>query len=457
MERYAEYKDAGMTIFFPQTSARIEYSKIDSDNVALNSWNDVKQYYDMAYEAGLTKAIFDDTRLRHLSTQEQTLIGEGKSLNGVGEKYGFATQEDLDAYVAKCLSLYIDHPIFYGVYLQDEPNYKKAVAYGETYQAIKRVAQSVFNREIFVQYNLLPLVNYYQQVNTFYPAVEGYDCTDDVCFDDEAIARYKAYINMFLDSTGADHVCYDHYPLCVDGIRSQYIVGLQLVAEICKERGIQFHFVAQTYSQDADGKLTVRVISEEDARWLNNMLLGFGVKNIGYFTYWTKSDNWTEKGEFFHPEGSFMTRYGEKTDVYYIMQKIMAENQKFAPTILNFDYQGSAVYKLLPSYSNSKHIALAYEDYQFQKVTSVVTNKEFGLCTELYDAANGNYLYMIQNLVDPLNKGSRVYQTVNVTFTSEFTHVAIYKNGERIATQALVNGVYTAKLAPGEAVFLLPY
>ena len=177
VERYAEYKDAGMTIFFPQTSARIEYSKIDSDNVALNSWNDVKQYYDMAYEAGLTKAIFDDTRLRHLSTQEQTLIGEGKSLNGVGEKYGFATQEDLDAYVAKCLSLYIDHPIFYGVYLQDEPNYKKAVAYGETYQAIKRVAQSVFNREIFVQYNLLPLVNYYQQVNTFYPAVEGYDCT----------------------------------------------------------------------------------------------------------------------------------------------------------------------------------------------------------------------------------------------------------------------------------------
>ena len=411
----------------------------------------------MAYEAGLTKAIFDDTRLRHLSTQDQTLIGEGKTLNGVGEKYGFATQEELDAYVAKCLSLYIDHPIFYGVYLQDEPKYPKAVAYGETYQSIKRVAQSVFNREIFVQYNLLPLVTGWGQVNEFYPAVDGYDCEDEACTPDEAIARYKAYINMFLDSTGADHVCYDHYPLCVDGIRSQYIVGLQLVAEICKERGIDFHFVAQTYSQDADGVLTVRAIDEKDARWLNNMLMGFGIKQIGYFTYWTKSDNWTETGEFFHPEGSFMTRYGEKTDVYYIMQKIMAENQKFAPTILNFDYQGSAIFKLMPSYSNSNHIALAYEDYQFQKVTSVVTNKEFGLCTELYDAANDNYLYMVQNLVDPVNRGSRVYQTVNVTFTSEFTHVAIYKNGERIATQALVNGVYTAKLAPGEAVFLLPY
>lgn len=457
VERYAEYKDAGMTIFFPQTSARIEYSKMNSDEVALNSWNDVKQYYDMAQEAGLTKAIFDDTRLRHLSTQDQTLIGEGKTLSGSGEKYGFATQEELDAYVAKCLSLYIDHPIFYGVYLQDEPKYPKAVAYGETYQSIKRVAESVFNREIFVQYNLLPLVTNSEQVNQFYPAVDGYDCTDEACTEQEAIARYTAYINLFLDSTGADHVCYDHYPLCVDGIRSQYIVGLQIVADICVARDIEFHFVAQTYSQDADGVLTVRVISEEDARWLNNMLLGFGVKNIGYFTYWTKSDNWTAKGEFFHPEGSFITRYGEKTDVYYIMQKIMAENQKFAPTILNFDYQGSAVYKLLPSYSNSKHIALAYDTYQFKKVTKVETNKEYGLVTELYDKANNRYMYMVQNLVDPLVLGYRVFQTVNVTFASEYTHVAIYKNGERIATQALVNGVYTAKLAPGEAVFLLPY
>lgn len=452
VERYAEYKEAGMTIFFPQTTAQIGYYEQKEE-----TWAEVKQYYDMAQEAGLTKAIFNDLQLRHLSTQQYSLVGPNKSLNGKGETYGFKTEAELDAFVAECLSTYIDHPIFYGVYLQDEPTYEKATAYGETYRSIKRVAENVFNREIFVQYNLLPLVTNSEQVNKFYPAVDDYDCTDAACTEQEAIARYTAYMNMFLDSTGADHVCYDHYPLCVDGIRSQYIVGMQIVADICAARDIDFHFVAQTYSQDADGTLTVRVISEEDARWLNNTMLGFGVKNIGYFTYWTKSDNWTKDGEFFHPEGSFMTRYGEKTDVYYIMQKVMAENQKFAPTILNFDYQGSAIYKLLPSYSNSKHIALAYDTYQFKKVSKVETNKEYGLVTELYDEANGNYMYMVQNLVDPLVLGHRVFQTVNVTFTSEYTHVAIYKNGERIATQALVNGVYTAKLAPGEAVFLLPY
>lgn len=452
VERYAEYKEAGMTIFFPQTSAQIGYYEQKEE-----TWAEVKQYYDMAQEAGLTKAIFNDLQLRHLSAQQYSLVGPNKSLNGKGETYGFKTEAELDAFVAECLSTYIDHPIFYGVYLQDEPTYEKATAYGETYRSIKRVAENVFNREIFVQYNLLPLVTNSEQVNKFYPAVDDYDCTDAACTEQEAIARYTAYMNMFLDSTGADHVCYDHYPLCVDGIRSQYIVGMQIVADICAARDIDFHFVAQTYSQDADGTLTVRVISEEDARWLNNTMLGFGVKNIGYFTYWTKSDNWTKEGEFFHPEGSFMTRYGEKTEMYYFMQKIMAENQKFAPTILNFDYQGSRSYVNTPTYFYSAHMSCVDNSYQFQKATNIKIDKECAMVTELLDKENNRYMYMVMNTTDTLNRGSMAYQTTDVTFASEYTHVVVYKDGVGTPQKLGADNKISVELSPGEAVYLLPY
>mgnify|MGYP003299858587 CR=1 FL=1 len=94
--------------------------------------------------------------------------------------------------------------------------------------------------------------------------------------------------------------------------------------------------------------------------------------------------------------------------------------------------------------------------YTFKAVKDISIDKECALATEMYDAKNGYYMYMFMNAVDPINKGSKAYQTSTITFDSAYKNVVVYKNG--VGTpQRLNNGSITVELQAGDAVFLLPY
>ena len=97
--------------------------------------------------------------------------------------------------------------------------------------------------------------------------------------------------NLFLDETGAQYIQYDQYPFRrADVVDVYYILGLQVASKIAKERNVEFYFVTQTYGQ-TDNITNPRMLSQEDLYWLNNMLVGFGIKQISYFTYWTPGDD----------------------------------------------------------------------------------------------------------------------------------------------------------------------
>ena len=127
-----------------------------------------------------------------------------------------------------------------------------------------------------------------------------------------------------------------------------FVGGMQVAANVCAERGVEFKFVSQTMTmQGPDTADNQRIMSEDDLRYLNNIALGFGVKELAYFTYITRDNNFYADGtlaEKFLDGGSFINRDGTKTDVYYYMREILAENQAFASTILSFDYTTSATY-----------------------------------------------------------------------------------------------------------------
>ena len=94
---------------------------------------------------------------------------------------------------------------------------------------------------------------------------------------------------MFLDATGCDYLQYDQYPVTANkGIIGEYIRGFQVAAEICRERGIELKHIVQTTGYNNNGNPNRRVITEADARWINNVMLGFGVKDILYYTYCQK-------------------------------------------------------------------------------------------------------------------------------------------------------------------------
>ena len=452
VERIKEYKDAGMTIYFPQAGALVTDAAVqDFEN------SNVKKALDYSLEAGIDKVILMDTRIQALSkpsfgTEKQVKekVNNGTILDEaglIGEGKQFKTEADLDAYIAECMAPYKDHEAFYGVMLGDEPYFYHAENYGQVYRSIKRVCP-----EAYIQYNLHPISSTEQEENRkmYFTGVKN---EEGLTQNEKMIQAYEQYIRLFLDATGAKYIQYDQYPFRrADSVDLYYILGLQVVSKLAQEYGVEFYFVTQTYGQ-TDNITNPRMLTQEDLYWLNNMLVGFGVKQISYFTYFTKADNNTEH---FIDGNSFLTWRGEKTDIYHWMKQIMTEEQKLAPTILNFDYRSSKVYRLEMTNFDCTYAMRTIETSSFVALKNVNVNKEVALVTELYDDEKQNYMYMVQNVIDSTKKGSKAYQTTVLTFDQSYKYAALYVKGERTLVK-LDKGTLTLKHKPGEATYVMPY
>ena len=427
VERFKEYKDAGMT----------QYLLTEPAFSAGSSWetSETKQIYDKIYEAGIKEIYIQDTRLSFKSKIEGGIVGEGKE---------FATEADLDAYVADCLSDY-QHVDGLGVHIGDEPVYDVLECYGQMYRSIKRVAP-----DMEIHANVLPMIT---NLSSGFWGTLSEEETEGLTNDEIREETYKRYINKYLDETQAEYLQYDQYPMAESTIYPTYMRCLQINAEICRDRGIDLKVVTQTCAYNQNGGEFLRVISEEDARWLNNMLVGYGVKGISYFNYWRKTEN--NQHEFFKDGASFITSNGQKTPIYTFMQQIMKEEQQFAPTVLNFEYSDSAIYKVAPLKFVAAHVG-RYVNGSFKKITDVSVNKEIVLVTELFDKDQDQYMYMIQNIIDPINKGSKAYQTTTVTFAAEYDYAVVWERGESRLVK-LDNHTFTVKQHPGDAVYVMPY
>ena len=452
IKQYSLYGGVGMTIYYPQNDFEITD---DAETVVK-----AKKLIDDLAKAGITKTILQDKRILHLSMKETAIVGDGCQ---------FADEAALDEYIYNCLEDYATYPGVYGVQLGDEPKYVCLSAYAAVYNSIKRVnAANGWN--LFIQYNLNPL-NYTEVVfDNYYPALDGKTWDDGykkwfgLSVDDEAryeqcIARYEAYINDFLDAMKPDSIMYDDYPLREDAngnlqVLNTYIPCLQIVAKEASEREIAFYNVTQAHENNADGTVHKRAITEAGAKWLNNILIGFGAKQIAYYTYYTRSESDSNGGESYVDGSSFVDYSGNPTDLYYVMKDILSDNQIFASTVLQFDYQGSRYYKGSSASSDDNHVADITTANSFSKLTSFSVDKEYALVTELYDDTAGNYMYMAMNIVDP--DAGDYSETMTMTF-SGYSYALVYRNG--VFEEVTLNGgvLSLTDMAPGDAAYVIPY
>lgn len=443
-EQYQMYKDAGMTIFFPWGVLPIKDTGEEGSREAF--WEKAKAEIDKVYQVGITKTIIQDIDLADLGINNY----EGSLLHGESKK--FNSEEELDARVYDLVKLYADYPGVYGVQLTDEPKYAAYESYGEVYNSILRVNEK-YGFNLFPQYNLIPLSQSQKVYEEYLPHVEG---TSSKYNFNDAFIRYKKYINDFLDSLKPKCIQYDDYPLRNGTILANYLPVMQYIANIAAEKGIEFHFVNQTFDMYSEGAQSVRKINEREAKWVNNMALGFGVKTISYFTYFTCPYS-TTGGESFIDGSSFVTLNGTKTPIYDIMQNIMADNQKYAPTILNFEFKKSGVFTCLPMLYPAPHLQyVELDNTTYTKVKSVSVNKECALVNELYDKDNDRYMYMAMNIIDPVRTGSPVYQTITLEFSKEYKYAQVYRDGET-KYYKLKDSKLEIKAAPGEASFVIPF
>ncbi len=423
VERYKEYKDCGFNILLMQFTARYCGEEWES--------SDAKMVMDKALEAGLKKAIIVDKRIYDLCEIKHGLVGEGKK---------FAVEGELDEYLRECIRPYKDHPIFYGIQLLDEPKNDQLVTIGQIYRSLKRI-----DNEIFLQCNLLPLCGVANGEVFF-------------AYGSDYIENFRTYLELYLDETAADYIMYDSYPIAEQFWESYlgrtYIKALQIASDVCKQRGVKFYFVAQTFGMTNKGYYTHTMPNEAQIRWQINLLMSFGVKQIAYFTYWTKQTNNT-KGELFHDGQAMMTRDGKRTETWYTMQTLHQEMQKLAPVILNFEYVSDRYFLKTPFKSHPLYIGYTGRG-KLHGVTAE-TDQEVVFINELKDKANGHTMYAIINTTDPTY--AHLFeepQKTTVTFEKYYTKVDVFENGEW-KTVDLVDKKYTAYLRPGYAQFLLPY
>ena len=474
LDYYKDYAACGMTRMFFQP---IMYQYAATRGGGMEKFEDSlqKQCMDLAWEAGIKEGIIIDWRIYRLTDQKlgETHLWltddlEGKtyefnqmSLDEVyticsqfGDEgraqmdYRFETKSKLVDFVGSCLREYEDHPNFYSILLHDEPTIDLIQSSADIFEAVRiyNSTKPADAKKVEISQIILP---YYGAPGLFFEGNE-----------EEGMSKadvYRNYVETYVQKTGAKNICPDYYPIKPDSIEPEQLNGLRINAEVAEKYGIDFNVLMQTWAWRQNAADKYRICQKDDLYWQVNMLMGFGVDAICYYTYGLKSaSNYYNSGTY-HPDNSTFINYnGEKTDVYYNMQTIMGEMKGFEKVIRNFDYKASATYKVLP--------LDALEGYTYTESDPLAKIKEvkleqgdLALVNELYDDEKGNYMYLLQNIHDPSN-GKYFDTTINaeITFDDEYNYVAVYYKGE-VSYHKLVDHKYSTLLSAGYAEFLLPY
>lgn len=418
VEKYKEYTALGFNMLMSGTIGTY-YGEEWETSIC-------KKVMDIAYEGGVKKYIVGDQRFYELSRHKEGIIGEGKP---------FADEAALDAFIADRMKDYVKHPAFYGVYLVDEPHYYYFKAFGQLCHSVRRVYP-----QAFVYCNLLPL-DTLRWMDERYP--QGGDLFE----------RRKKYLEMFLDETGCDYVMYDDYPFCYNKENKVlYLRCMQDAAALCRDRKINFSFVAQSFSMKIGNNDYYWTPNEQEMRYQINLLLGFGVKELGFFTYMPHGAG---GGEEFPDDGAMLNKKGELLPLYYITQKIIKELHQIAPVVTKFNYHHSA-YDVETFDSFLKCLDYAHNE-KLDCVQSFKTDKEGVLINELYNEEDGQYLYRIINMTEVrCEETAGKVQNTCVEFDKKFTKADVYTDG-KWTTKTLTEGKLEVALLPGDSVYVLIY
>lgn len=418
VERFKEYKEVGFNMVMSGCIATY-YGEEWESSVC-------KKTMDVVYEAGIAHYIVGDQAFYDLSCQKDGIIGEGKQ---------FDSEESLDKFVANRIKDYSKHPAFYGIYLKDEPHYYLFKSFGQIYRSIKRVCPTAF-----IYCNLLPL-DTLRWMDERYP--KGGDLFE----------RRTKYLELYLDETGGDYIKYDDYPFCYNkDNKVLYIRCLQNAAEICRDRNINLYFVAQSFSMKIGENDYYWVPNEQEMRYQLNLLLGFGVKELGFFTYMPHGAN---SVEFFPDDGAMISRSGEKKQLYYDTQKVIKEIKEIIPLVTHFKYNHSA-YEVATIDSFLKQLDYAKNE-KLDGVVSFTTDAEGVLINELYDENEKQYLYSVVNMTEVRCEETKdTVQTTKIKFDGKYKKADVFKGG-KWQTVDLDDGNLTVSLLAGDSVYVLPF
>lgn len=305
------------------------------------------------------------------------------------------------------------------------------------------------------------------------PALAGHSMEDEPTFSElEGLARaYKRYRYIFPDklfytnlfpviapafvigNSYADYVkesvqaipekmiSYDHYPLYGDGINTSVIDNFLLNMETValNKRTDQEMW---TFLQSGNSAGTRDPETYADVAWQFYSFLAFGGRGVWWFCY-SEVPSEGFRG--------MINGKGERTDAYYLVQKVNLEVLAFDHIYLNFDWRGVLTYagsKAGRRNANFENLGPSLLDGH-ERISSVTSEQD--LLVGAFRDGEGRDGFMLVNFADP---GKLLSSKTEVRF-NDCTKALVVRHGEQKA-YSLKNGVFTAELEAGEGCFIIP-
>ena len=365
----------------------------------------------------------------------------------------FSSTDELDDFVEYRLRLYIDYPACVGVNTGDEQSYLMLNGgYKDLMASLHRVLTKLGRTDFYLNSNLQPLTATDLTLTGVEPGGNVSEAQHE--------QNYIGYLDAYVANSGNDYIQFDAYPFASSdkggiyegkGLNKWYIKNLLIVAEYCKAHDLDLYMVTQSVTYYG-----TRILNRRDIAWINNMVMGMGVKHVSYFVYCvrmnTGSETWIDGSAFLSIDGT-------RTDLYYYYQSAIHEINQFAPVVSCFDYKWLHLYRAYSYstatiYTNVANSVYYSNTTSYAELQSVSTSTEWTLVTALQNSSGSRYMYMVQNVYN--NFDNKRLQTITLTFTSSHEYAVVYESG--LPRVVIMNSSsLQLKLSEGRAAFVMVF
>lgn len=430
LQEWKRYFDCGFNVMF-----------LGGNNMWKDDCSVAKTCFDRAKELGVEKVLLRDARLYaeilgNKTAPVQTLFGENAP---------FKTEKHLDEYVEKCLSDYIGEKEFLGLSFMDEPNYESANAYGQLYRSVKKVAAKLGKPDIHIQ---IMIEGKHRVAWRSYAKGGTLD------------ENYDKFFKAYTEGIGRiDFLGTDLYPFKLDDdgetprFLDGYFSALKTFADYCKNNGVKFGFVLQSYELVGNyyPLATHRLYSINEMMLQINVALGVRADTIMFYTY---EDFGSAEGTGYraYGEGSLISCDGRKTEYYRWTKMAISYAKKVDKFIDGYSYDGCDLY-VSPSAQSLKDVYFAYGfiGNEIEELSNVFADKHALFISKLKN--KNDVCIMITNVFDDA-LCENLYEKANVSVQFKYVkEIEIFRNGV-VEKMHIDNDMVVFTLIPGEAVVI---
>lgn len=337
-----------------------------------------------------------------------------------------------------------------GVLLTDEPSVQTAEHIEEI---ISYIRQLVPDMDVFV--SMLPIYGCVGSYKTMYDTEEFKNKPITIEMREDA---YQNYIDTYGKIMG--EFAFDYYPMqynAKDVLAPTFYMNLEMAARSGLENGFTTAITLQSFGMDANynpetGKANriFAVPSYEDIRYQVYSSLAFGVKRIGYFTFW---QHYNEGDAEVFPTAMVVYDEAEedgyrKTSIYDAVKKVNNQIRMFDHVFLRFDWKGCRVVKK----SDDENMQFVKGGYTEGMLTDVSAKRDTLVgCFE--NPEDGREGYWVVNAHNPF---FYEWNEVELQF-DKATHIQYYRAGKECTAALDENGAFRIRLGAGEGIFVIPY